>query len=150
MMLPIQTARMVVAQVLICQGCCCGRTDRGRPPVPFDWIKQQWKERKLAKHVQLTLSGCLGPCDVPNVVLLLTATEKLWLGRLTSTDHYAAVIEWAAETARHASPQRLPDSLLSHRFSPFIGALGSDTAGQSCGSIGFPAAVDGNSCTLAK
>ena len=59
-----------LGQILLCEGCCCGRTDRGFKPVPFDWIKQQWKEHKLSKTVDLTITGCLGPCDLANVPVL--------------------------------------------------------------------------------
>ena len=59
-----------LGQILLCEGCCCGRTDRGFKPVPCDWIKQQWKEQKLSKTVELTISGCLGPCDLANVACI--------------------------------------------------------------------------------
>jgi hypothetical protein len=53
--------------IVFCQGCCCGRTDRGRPELPVERLKAAWKADKLNQAVQLTISGCLGPCDVPNV-----------------------------------------------------------------------------------
>ena len=65
---PLATARgRVLGQIVICEGCCCGRPDKGFPPFPRDWLKQQWKDAKLNKSVQLTISGCLGPCDLANV-----------------------------------------------------------------------------------
>ncbi|HUO07786.1 MAG TPA: (2Fe-2S) ferredoxin domain-containing protein [Phycisphaerae bacterium] len=131
MTLPLHTGRQVRAQVLLCQGCCCGRVDRGRPPVPIDWIKQQWKELKLAKHVQLTVSGCLGPCDVPNIVLLLTPSDQIWLGRLTDLEHYQPIVDWAARFAHSEQPADLPESLYAHRLDPFADA---------CPSIAAPAA----------
>ena len=58
------------AQVLLCRGCCCGKTERGYPEVPADRIKAAWKGEKLNRSVQLTISGCLGPCDLANVALV--------------------------------------------------------------------------------
>ena len=67
-------------QVLVCIGCCCGRVDRGKPEVPVDWLKAQWKAARLNPYIQLTISGCLGPCDLPNVVAVLTAAGQQWIG----------------------------------------------------------------------
>jgi cobaltochelatase CobN len=60
------------AQILLCKGCCCGKTERGLPEVPVDRIKSVWKAEKLNRGAQLTISGCLGPCDVPNVAVVVT------------------------------------------------------------------------------
>jgi len=66
----LTTKRLVIGQVLVCQGCCCGAVERGRPEVPAEWLKAEWRRRGLLKRLQLTISGCLGPCDVPNVVVV--------------------------------------------------------------------------------
>ena len=58
--------------LLVCaRGCCCGREDRGKPSVPIDFYKQEYKRRQIRDHVQLTMSGCLGPCPLLNVALVL-------------------------------------------------------------------------------
>ena len=67
---PLVTKRLVLGNVAVCLGCCCGNTERGKPAVPVDWLKKEWKARGLLKQIQLTISGCLGPCDVPNVVAI--------------------------------------------------------------------------------
>jgi (2Fe-2S) ferredoxin len=46
------------------------------------------------KRVQLTISGCLGPCDVPNVALIVVGQETFWLGNLKGSD-YQELIDWA-------------------------------------------------------
>ena len=66
----------ILAQLLFCEGCCCGRTDRGFSAFPRDWIKSLWKQTKLNRHIQLTISGCLGPCDVANVACICVATAQ--------------------------------------------------------------------------
>ncbi len=60
---PLATKRVVIGHLTICQGCCCGNTENGRPPVPVEWLKREWRARGLLKRVQLTISGCLGPCE---------------------------------------------------------------------------------------
>jgi hypothetical protein len=67
---PLATTRLVIGHLTVCQGCCCGNTENGRPPVPVEWLKKEWRSRGLLKRVQLTISGCPGPCDVPNVVTI--------------------------------------------------------------------------------
>lgn len=67
----VLSRRRAHAQLILCQGCCRGRTDRGLPEVPVERIKGRWKATKLNRVVQLTISGCVGPCDVPNVAVVL-------------------------------------------------------------------------------
>jgi len=67
----LATNRQPLAQLVFCQGCCCGRTDRGRPELPVARLKDVWQTEKLNRSVQLTISGCLGPCDLANVALLI-------------------------------------------------------------------------------
>jgi cobaltochelatase CobN len=91
----LRTRRKPLAQVVLCQGCCCGQTARGLPAVPLDWLKPLWKSEKLNKTVQLTVSGCLGPCDLPNVCCVITPQEQTWYGRLTTREDYAVLLDWA-------------------------------------------------------
>ncbi|MCS7024299.1 MAG: cobaltochelatase subunit CobN [Bryobacteraceae bacterium] len=59
-------------------GCCCGRVDRGYPPVPADTFKTEWLRRKLRNVVHLTRAGCLGPCVLANVVSLVFDARSIW------------------------------------------------------------------------
>jgi len=65
-------------------GCCCGNTERGLPDVPVEQLKSEWRKRGLLKRIQLTISGCVGPCDVPNVVVITTAGGTQWLGNVST------------------------------------------------------------------
>jgi cobaltochelatase CobN len=107
------------AQVLLCKGCCCGRTDRGLPDVPVERIKAIWKAEKLNRSVQLTISGCLGPCDLPNVAVIVTAGGSTWYGRLEGDAPYDALIAWARAAAGTDSPLPLPEELEPLRFERF-------------------------------
>ncbi|MFN3323268.1 MAG: (2Fe-2S) ferredoxin domain-containing protein [Bryobacteraceae bacterium] len=114
------TTRRTLGQVVVCQGCCCGRTDKGHPEVPVDWLKNEWRKRELPKKIHLTISGCLGPCDATNVVLLMLGNEAVWLGGLESQASYRDLVEWASSCERRGALQPLPASLERNRMERFV------------------------------
>ena len=117
--LPLTTRVKSPAQLLLCKGCCCGRTDRGLPDVPVERIKAVWKAEKLNRGVQLTISGCLGPCDLPNVAVVVTARETTWYGHLDGDAHYDALIAWVRACAAEGAALPPPEALAGHRFERF-------------------------------
>ena len=116
---PLVTKRQPLAQLVFCQGCCCGRTDRGHPEVPVGRLKAVWKEEKLNRSVQLTISGCLGPCDLANVALVITPDGNEWLGGLAGDAAYESLIAWARECHREGQLVSLPAALAALRFERF-------------------------------
>ena len=116
---PPVTKRQPLAQLVFCQGCCCGRTDRGHPEVPVGRLKEVWKGEKLNRAVQLTISGCLGPCDLANVALVITPNGNAWLGGLAGDAVYDALINWARECHREERLVPLPDGFEARRFERF-------------------------------
>src|ERR1700719_3467817 len=64
---PLATKRLVIGHLTICQGCCCGNTENGRPPVPVDWLKKEWRARGLLERLHnssntvISSTGRLGP-----------------------------------------------------------------------------------------
>jgi hypothetical protein len=115
----LQTKRRKLAHVLICNGCCCGRTEKGRPEVPLEYLKTEWKSRKLLKSVQLTIAGCLGPCDLANVVSVQSVNETIYLGKLTAFAEYELLLEWATRCTEQDSVLPLPEVFLTKRFEQF-------------------------------
>jgi len=113
------TTRKTLGQVVVCMGCCCGRTDKGHPEVPVDWLKNEWRQRTLPKSIHLTVSGCLGPCDASNVVLLLFGDNPVWLGGLNRFEHYEAIAGWADASRVLDSVQPLPAILEPFRMERF-------------------------------
>jgi cobaltochelatase CobN len=113
------TKRLARAQVACCVGCCCGQTDRGFPPVPVERLKAVWKAEKLNKTVQLTISGCLGPCDLANVILVMTAGSMYWFGGITDDAVFDAVVDWARACHAASALLPLPAVLERHRFQRF-------------------------------
>lgn len=113
------TKRTAIAQVACCVGCCCGRTDRGFPAVPVDRLKAVWKTEKLNRTVQLTISGCLGPCDMANVILVMTAAGTEWFGGIEDESVFDAVIQWARGCHAASALLPLPPALTPFRFIRF-------------------------------
>lgn len=71
--------------LLVCAtGCCCGRTEDGLAPVPAELYHTEWEARRLRNVVHLTIGGCLGPCALANVVLLLFDGQALWFHSMNS------------------------------------------------------------------
>lgn len=117
--LPLKTKRLVLGHVAVCQGCCCGNTANGRPAVPVEWLKKEWRDRGLLKRIQLSISGCLGPCDIPNVMTIANQNGTQWLGGITEFTQYRALVEWAISSKDAGELLPLPDQFRQHALRPF-------------------------------
>ena len=116
----LATARShVLGQIVFCEGCCCGQTDKGFRPLPRDWIKRQWKAGKLNKSMQLTISGCLGPCDLANVICVISAQGMEWFGGVQEQGQYELLLDWASASRDAGVLLELPAELNRHRFERF-------------------------------
>jgi cobaltochelatase CobN len=71
-----------------------------------DWLKKEWRARGLLKRVQLTISGCLGLCDLPNVVTISNEKGTQWFGEITEFDQYRDLVDSA--TRSKDAGERLP------------------------------------------
>ena len=72
-------------QLFVCStGCCCGRTEEGFAAVPAETFHREWERRRLRNVVHLTIGGCLGPCALANVVLLLFDGQAQWFHSVDS------------------------------------------------------------------
>jgi nitrile hydratase accessory protein len=72
-------------QLFVCaDNCCCGRTEDGMPAVPKATYHAEWERRRLRNLLHLTVGGCLGPCALANVALLLIDGRALWFRELNS------------------------------------------------------------------
>jgi hypothetical protein len=115
----LTTERRVAGQLLLCKGCCCGRVERGYPPVPVDRIKAAWKTEKLNRVIQLTISGCLGPCDLANVALVLTPSGSEWFGLIKDDAPFDALLAWARACRAAGKLLPIPPSIIPFRFERF-------------------------------
>ena len=113
---PVNVARSR-GQLFVCAtGCCCGRTEDGFAPVPTALYHDEWERRRLRNIVHLTVGGCLGPCALANVVLLLFDGQALWFHSVNSEalvralyDHVEAMLEAGAGVP-------MPDPLAGLQF----------------------------------
>lgn len=120
---PITTKRLVLGQITVCRGCCCGNTERGLPEGPVEWLKDQWRKRGLLKRLQLTISGCVGPCDVPNVVVITTASGAKWLANIASFEQYQHLLQWAIQCRDAGRLIELPSEFSKHVLNPFAASV---------------------------
>jgi hypothetical protein len=115
----LQTKRKVIGQLTVCSGCCCGAVDRGKAEVPVEWLKREWRSRGLLKVLQLTIAGCMGPCDVNNVVRISGPAEDVWLGGVDRFELYSSLTDWASRSRAAGTLLPLPAEFTELRFSPF-------------------------------
>ena len=103
---------------MVCaKGCCCGRVDRDFKAVPIDFYKQEYKNRKIRKQVQLTMSGCLGPCPLANVALLFFDGRPVWLQLHRRRAANPAIFDYIQKYARGKRlSARPPAELADHVF----------------------------------
>ncbi|GIK43171.1 MAG: cobaltochelatase subunit CobN [Chloroflexota bacterium] len=107
-------------QLFICEnGCCCGHTERGFAPVPHDLYYTEWERRKLRNRVHLNHAGCLGPCALANVALLLFDGRPIWFHSVNSDRLILAIFDYieAMLTADRYLPP--PPVLANHVFNGF-------------------------------
>lgn len=81
-------------QLFVCaSGCCCGRTQDGFAPVPEATFHGEWERRRLRNVVHLTMGGCLGPCALANVALLLFDGQAQWFHSVNSEARVLAIYD---------------------------------------------------------
>ena len=115
----LKTKRLVIGQIIVCRGCCCGAMRTDRPEVPVDWLKDEWRKRGLLKRLQLTVSGCVGPCDVPNVVVVNSESGSQWLGNIKNINQYRSLVEWAVLSVDAGHLLELPSEFKDHLLRPW-------------------------------
>jgi hypothetical protein len=75
--------------------------------------------RGLLKRVHLAISGCLGPCDLPNVVMITHPKGTCWLARLISQRHYTMLADWAERSKMADELLPLPRELQELALMPY-------------------------------
>ena len=121
--------RVLEGHIFVCQGCCCGNVERGIPEVPLEAFKSQWKARGIRRRVHLTIAGCLGPCAVANVVLLVLYGRTVWFHSIDSAQQVTAIYDYVERmlTVKDYLP---PDGALApYEFNRYT----FDTAADRCG-----------------
>jgi cobaltochelatase CobN len=116
--------RVQDGHLFVCQGCCCGRTDKGFPALPLDEFKEQWKARGIRRRFHLTVSGCLGPCPLANVVLILFRGRSLWLHSINSAEDVRSIYAYVEDMLRAEEYLDPPPELMSRSFERYLSQAG--------------------------
>jgi cobaltochelatase CobN len=112
--------RIQDGHLFVCNGCCCGHTEKGFPALPLEQFKQQWKERGIRRRFHLTISGCLGPCPLANVVLLLFRGRSAWFHSINSTEDVASLYGYVERMLLAESYLDPPPELACRLFERYI------------------------------
>ena len=96
--------------------CCCGRVQDGYPPVPRPLYHSEWERRGLRNRVHLTIGGCLGPCALANVAMLLFDGRQAWFHSISSDEQVLALYDWIEELVRARAWSPPPPALTAYQF----------------------------------
>ena len=120
---PVNVARPRGHLFVCASGCCCGRTEDGFAPVPAETFHREWERRRLRNIVHLTIGGCLGPCALANVTLLLFDGQAQWFHSINSEalalalyDHVEGMLE--ADTCLPPPPALRPHHFTASAWQP--------------------------------
>lgn len=107
-------------QLFVCAtGCCCGHTERGHAPVPVELYHNEWARRRIRHKVHLSIGGCLGPCALSNVALLLYAGREIWFHSITGDEQICAIFDYVEEMVRADRYLPPPPALAPQVFDVF-------------------------------
>ena len=112
--------RVQDGHLFVCNGCCCGRTDKGFPAVPLDEFKRQWKERGIRRRFHLTISGCLGPCPLANVVMILCRGRSAWFHSINNLADVSLLYDYVERMLLAESYLDPPPELAWRHFARYI------------------------------
>jgi cobaltochelatase CobN len=121
--------RIQDGHLFVCNGCCCGRTEKGFPALPLEDFKRQWKERGIRRRVHLTISGCLGPCPLANVVLIVFRGHSAWFHSINAPDDVTLLYDYLERMLTAESYLDPPCDLAGRLFERYV----TGTAAQECG-----------------
>lgn len=107
-------------QLFVCAtGCCCGHTERGHDPVPVELYHEEWVRRRIRHKVHLSIGGCLGPCALSNVALLLFGGHQIWFHSIAGDDQVRAMFDYIQDMVRADRYLPPPAALASQVFDVF-------------------------------
>ncbi len=107
-------------QLFVCaSGCCCGHTERNFALVPTELYHNEWERRKLRNKVHLTIGGCLGPCPLANVTLLLFDDRHIWFHSMNSATLIVALYDYIEAMLAADAYLPPPPLLAEYTFTSF-------------------------------
>ena len=112
--------RILDGQLFVCHGCCCGQTEKGFPASPVDEFKRQWKSRGMRRRFHLTISGCLGPCPLANVVMLQIQGRSVWLHSINNAEDVSLIYNYVEQMLSEQTYLDPPATLASRHFQRYM------------------------------
>jgi nitrile hydratase accessory protein len=112
----VNVARMRGSLFVCANACCCGRTDLTNAPVPEAAYHREWMERRLRNIVHLTVGGCLGPCALANVALVLFDGEARWFHSVNDESTVISIYNHIEAMLDADSLLPIPPELALHAF----------------------------------
>jgi cobaltochelatase CobN len=109
-----------MGQLFVCaSGCCCGHTEHGFAAVPMELYHTEWERRRLRPHVHLSMGGCLGPCPLANVVMLLFDGRSIWFHSFNSERQVLALYDYVETLIEAQTYLPPPPELADFHFTAF-------------------------------
>ena len=109
-----------LGQLFVCvNGCCCGDEQFGAAPSRKELHYAEWTRRRLRNKVHLNESGCLGPCPLANVAMLLLEGHTTFFHSMNHEWQVLALwdyIDAQVEANRYLPP---PPELAEYAFNAF-------------------------------
>jgi cobaltochelatase CobN len=118
--------RIQDGHLFVCNGCCCGRTEKGFPALPLEEFKRQWKQRGIRRRFHLTISGCLGPCPLANVVLLVFRGRSVWFHSINSAADVDLLYDYAERMLLARTYLDPPPELAKRFFERYLDEVAAD------------------------
>src|SRR5712692_3701562 len=100
-------------------GCCCGHTERKFAAVPTELYHTEWERRKLRNKVHLTQAGCLGPCPLANVALLLFDDRHIWFHSVNNEARVVSLYDYVEAMLDANAYLPPPAELAPYHFTSF-------------------------------
>ena len=114
----------LVGNLFVCSrangNCCCGWVEKGRMPFDNSLWSNEWERRKIRGRLQLTFSGCLGPCAVGNNALLQIWGRSIWFKDLNAPELAPRVFDYAEAMLTAGTVLPVPDELEGHVYERFL------------------------------
>lgn len=114
----VNAGRLRGMLIVCATGCCCGRTERGYAEVEQDFYHAEWERRRLRNRIHLNQGGCLGPCVLANVVLLVIDGRPVWFHSINDRARVLAIFDYI-ESLLDEVDARPPMILRPHIFNGF-------------------------------
>jgi cobaltochelatase CobN len=84
--------------------------------IQLDQFKKQWKDRGIRRRFHLTISGCLGPCPLANVVLIQFRGQSVWLHSINNEDDVRLIYDYVEQMLHANSYLPPPLGLVERHF----------------------------------